>query len=91
MRLSYYKYVNSLEAGFKIHPLFVFVIFIWSIFWKGLALWKAAKYHQKSWFIAILVVNSATIGILEIVYLFRFAKEKLKLSELRSLLKLGSK
>lgn len=54
-------------------------------------MWKAAKYHQKSWFIAILVVSSATVGILEIVYLFGFAKEKLTLKELRSLIKLGPK
>ena len=83
--------MNSLNEGPNIHPALIFVIFIWSILWKGLALWRAAKYHQKSWFIAILVVNSATIGILEIVYLFGFAKEKLTLKELRSLIKLGPK
>ena len=83
--------MNSLDAGPNINPILVFIIFVWSILWKGLALWRAAKYHQKSWFIAILVVNSATVGILEIVYLFGFAKEKLTIKELKSMLRLRSK
>jgi len=40
---------------------------IWSLSWKGLALWHAAKRNEKWWFIGLLVVN--TIGILEICYL----------------------
>ena len=70
-------------------PFLLFFLFVWSILWKGLALWKGAKYDQKNWFIVILVLN--TIGILEIVYLFFFAKQKLTLKELSFLLKLGHK
>ncbi len=40
---------------------------IWSLAWKGLALWHAAKRNEKWWFIGMLVIN--TIGILEICYL----------------------
>jgi len=40
---------------------------IWSLSWKGLALWHAAKRNEKWWFIGILIIN--TIGILEICYL----------------------
>lgn len=40
---------------------------LWSLSWKGLALWHAAKREEKWWFIAMLVIN--TIGILEICYL----------------------
>ena len=47
---------------------------IWSLAWKGVALWKAAKRGDKRWFIVLLVVN--TLAILEIVYLRWFAKEK---------------
>lgn len=54
---------------------------IWGIFWKGLALWKAAKNDQRNWFIVILVLN--TLGILEIIYLFKFAKKKMELRELK--------
>ena len=74
-----------------INPIVVIVIFIWTIFWKTIALWRAAKQSQKNWFVAIIVVNGATIGILEIVYLFGFAKEKLTIKELKSMLRLGHK
>lgn len=52
-----------------------FVIFaLWSVFWKGLALWHSAKRHQPWWFVILLVINTA--GILEIIYLFAIAKKK---------------
>lgn len=41
---------------------------LWSIPWKGWALWRSARLGQKPWFIALLVLNTA--GILEIIYLF---------------------
>lgn len=53
-----------------------FLIFLWSLIWKGIALWKAAKSNQKNWFISLLVLN--TLGILELVYLFYYAKSKVK-------------
>lgn len=49
------------------------VIFIWSLIWKGLALWKSAKNNHKIWFVAILVIN--TVGILEILYIYVFSKK----------------
>ena len=54
------------------------VLSVWALFWKGLALWRAAKENSQYWFIALLILN--TVGILEIAYLFFFAKEKLSLS-----------
>ena len=38
-----------------------------------MALWKAAGLRQKSWFVAMLVIN--TLGILEIIYLFLVARK----------------
>ena len=52
--------------------LIVILILAWGLFWKGFALWYAAKRHEKWWFIAFLVINTA--GILEIVYIFFIAK-----------------
>ncbi|MBU3904797.1 MAG: hypothetical protein KJ906_01445 [Nanoarchaeota archaeon] len=55
------------------------IISIWSIVWKGLGLWKAAGKKDKSWFIAMLVLNTA--GILPIIYLYltgRKIKKKVK-------------
>ena len=45
---------------------------IWTIPWKGVALWKAAKRGQKIWFMLLLVLN--TMAILEILYIFIFSK-----------------
>jgi hypothetical protein len=45
---------------------------IWTLIWKGFALWRAAELKQKWWFIAILILN--TLGILEVIYLFVVAR-----------------
>ena len=62
------------EAHHKI--LFLLVVFIlllaWSLAWKGMALWKAARSGQKAWFVALLLLNTA--GILEILYIYIFSK-----------------
>lgn len=50
------------------------LIILWTIPWKGVALWKAAKNSQKIWFVALLVLN--TLAILEILYIFIFSKKK---------------
>lgn len=44
------------------------ILIIWTIVWKGLALYKAARAGDKWWFIIMLVVNTA--GILEMIYYF---------------------
>ncbi|OGM74981.1 hypothetical protein A2191_03930 [Candidatus Woesebacteria bacterium RIFOXYA1_FULL_38_9] len=69
----------SSKFGFWPHFL-IWPLLIWSLFWKGMALWRSARDQQKEWFLILLVLNTA--GILEIVYLFFFAKEKLTLSSL---------
>lgn len=47
---------------------------IWTIPWKGVALWKAARRGEKIWFVVLLVVN--TLAILEIIYIFLFSKRE---------------
>jgi len=49
-------------------------ILLWTIPWKGIALWKAAKNDHKKWFVVLLVLN--TLALLEIVYIFYFTKKK---------------
>jgi len=51
------------------------ILIIWSVIWKGIALWKAAKNDNLKWFVVLLVVNTA--GILEILYIYVFSKKKL--------------
>jgi hypothetical protein len=47
-------------------------ILVWSLLWKGVALWIAARKGTKTWFIALLIIN--TMGILELAYIFYFSK-----------------
>ena len=53
----------------------IILVVVWSLLWKGLALWRAAKRNDKWWFIAFLVIN--TLGILEIIYLFAVTGAKI--------------
>ena len=55
------------------------LVVIWELVWKGIALWKAGRHKQLSWFVVMLVVN--TLGILEIIYIVFFqAKDETKSS-----------
>ncbi|MFA7049547.1 MAG: DUF5652 family protein [Patescibacteria group bacterium] len=63
--------LNQLEFGFIV---FLSILIIWTIPWKGVALWKSAKNDHKWWFVAMLLINS--LAILEIVYIFGFSKNK---------------
>lgn len=62
-------------VGMASFGFFFIVLLVWSLVWKGWALWRAAKRNEKYWFIAFLIINTA--GILEIIYLFVVAKEKM--------------
>lgn len=48
------------------------LILAWTLPWKAIALWRAAKNSHKKWFIVLLVSN--TLAILEIIYIFYFSK-----------------
>lgn len=53
--------------------LLILVLIVWSLIWKGIALWKAARSSHKAWFVVLLIVNS--VGILEILYIYVFSKK----------------
>jgi len=55
---------------------FVLIILVWTIPWKGVALWRAAKNNQQIWFIFFLLVN--TLAVLEILYIFIFSHRRKK-------------
>lgn len=59
--------------------IFVIIAALWTIPWKGIALWKSAKNGQKAWFIVLFLVN--TLALLEIIYIFFFADKNTALSE----------
>lgn len=73
------SYIQNSSPDIFLKILF-FLLFIWSITWKGFALWRAASDKERNWFVAILILNTA--GILEIAYLFFFAKNKLKFRDI---------
>jgi len=56
------------------NQILIILAIAWTLPWKGVALWKAAKNEHKGWFVALLVLN--TFGILEILYIFVFSKKK---------------
>ncbi len=49
---------------------------VWTLPWKGVALWKAAQKKDVPWFVALMLVN--TLGLLEILYIFVFNKMEWK-------------
>lgn len=56
---------------FTLFPAWLWFIIIplaiWTLFWKSLALWHAARRGSVVWFIILMLVNTA--GILEIIFL----------------------
>ncbi|NLT20508.1 MAG: hypothetical protein GXY16_05870 [Syntrophomonadaceae bacterium] len=55
-----------------INPWVIYPLLVWSLFWKGLALWRSARMNHKGWFIALLIIN--TLGIFEIIYIIATRK-----------------
>ena len=68
--------INNFLLGLSptLQTVVYFAIAVWSVVWKGMALWKASKKNQKYWFVALLVIN--TLGLLEISYIYFFSKRK---------------
>jgi len=54
------------------NPFILLLVIVWTVAWKGVALWRAARRNEKWWFIALLVLN--TLAILEMIYIFFFSK-----------------
>ncbi|MCA9346846.1 hypothetical protein KC960_05140 [Candidatus Saccharibacteria bacterium] len=52
------------------------VLALWELIWKITASWHAARRGSKSWFVILIVVNSA--GILPILYLLQTGSLKMQ-------------
>ena len=48
------------------------IVALWTLPWKGVALWRASNRGEKKWFIALLILN--TLAVLDILYVFVFSK-----------------
>lgn len=60
--------INNIQQLLTDFSPYILILTIWSLIWKGFALWKAGRNNSPIWFIIILIVNTA--GLLEIIYLF---------------------
>ena len=49
-------------------------ISLWTLVWKGVALYHAGKNRQKVWFVVLLLLND--LGILSMVYLRWFQRQR---------------
>ena len=66
--------MSAIPAFEMVYLGIILILVFWEIFWKGIALWKAARNSQKYWFVALLILNTA--GILPILYIFIFQEGK---------------
>lgn len=77
--MTFFERYTAIESFFDANPYVIAAIFIWTIIWKGIALWKASRLSHKKWFIILLVLN--TIGILDIIYIYFVARKYEVVSE----------
>jgi len=75
-----FPFLSAVPAGLLL-ALFV-LLAIWTTVIKAFALWHSARNGQTFWFVALLVVNS--LGVLELVYLLAFRKDKRELRPVAS-------
>ncbi|KKP77863.1 MAG: hypothetical protein A2271_00740 [Candidatus Moranbacteria bacterium RIFOXYA12_FULL_35_19] len=54
--------------------ILIIIVVIWTLPWKGFALWKSARKGDSVWFVFLLLIN--TLAILEILYIFIFSERK---------------
>lgn len=66
----------------------IIVLTLWQFFWKGVALWRTSQLKQRNWFIALFIlVPFNDVGIVELIYLFWFAKKRMTFKEIKSWVK----
>lgn len=61
------------DYGTAWNTIWIVLVLVWNLPWKGVALWRAARRKEVGWFILIFLVQ--TMAILEIFYLFWIVRE----------------
>ncbi len=69
MPYQYFGYIRFLQT----YAWLIAFAILWSLPWKGYALWRAARNSSPRWFVALLLVN--TLAVLDILYIFVFSKQ----------------
>jgi len=65
---------GALGNFFAENPWILILALVWTLPWKGMALWKSARNHHEWWFIVLLFLN--TLGLVDILYIYIFGKVK---------------
>ena len=65
---------NQFPAWLAVLIPIVILLVIWENVWRIIGMWKSARNKQLAWFICIVIIN--TIGILPIIYLVWFQKDR---------------
>ena len=52
--------------------LVFYALFLWTLGWKSVSLWRAARRNHKLWFGIIMITS--TLGVLEIAYYFYLSR-----------------
>lgn len=64
-------------SGLTVENKLLFVLLIiWTMIWKGMALWKAGRKNDMLWFVILLLIS--TVGILDIIYYYHISKREIK-------------
>jgi hypothetical protein len=66
--------MDMLNSLLTTYPWIVILAVVWTLPWKGVALWRAARNRHLAWFVVLLIIN--TLAILEIIYIFAFSRRK---------------
>ena len=65
--------IKSFNQNMWVMGTIITFLVLWTLIWKGFALWTSARKGSKAWFILLLIIN--TFGILEIIYIYLIAKK----------------
>ena len=63
---------SALGVSIESFAFLMTLLAVWTVVWKGLALWKASQKKSLLWFVILLIISD--FGILEILYYFWFSK-----------------
>ena len=60
-------------------PWYILPVYLWSVTWGAVALWKSSKNNQLDWFVILFILTIIpTLGILQIIYINWFQEEPKK-------------
>lgn len=57
----------------------ILLLMLWTLPWKGVSMWRAARNGHKVWFVALLLINS--LAVVDIIYIVWFSRKKADLAK----------